>query len=211
VVVRSDFAKENPEVVVAYLKALLEANKQFRDQPEAIATSVEKWTGVEREVVYMFLGPSGLQRLNPTIRQTNLDALKNSVVTLKQLKKLDANVNPDDVTKWTDESYLRQAIQETGLNYEEVAKSDAFVIQGEDAQTKEPIKDPKMAAQLWIKGEEKVMNFASIKNMMLMLQKMKSGGKQASGAIFVHDRNYGWKLFAENSFLYEMVIKFLPF
>jgi len=200
VVVRSDFAKENPEVVVAYLKALLEANKQFRDQPEAIATNVEKWAGVEREVVYMFLGPSGLQRLNPTIRQTNLDALKNSVVTLKQLKKLDVNVNPDDVTKWTDESYLRQAIQETGLNYEEVAKSDTFVIQGEDAQTKEPIKDPKMAAQLWIKGEEKVMNFASIKNMMLMLQKMKSGGKQASGAIFVHDRNYGWKLFAENSF-----------
>jgi NitT/TauT family transport system substrate-binding protein len=200
VVVRSDFAKENPEVVVAYLKALLEANKQFREQPEAIATKVEEWTGVEREVVYMFLGPSGLQRLNPTIRQVNFDALKNSVVTLKQLKKLDASINPNDVEKWADESYLKQAIQETGLNYEQISKSDAFVIQGEDAKTKEPIKDPKMAAQLWIKGEEKVLNFASIKNMMAMLQEMKAGGKKAPGALFVHDQTRGWKLFAENSF-----------
>lgn len=200
VVVRSDFAKANPEVVVAYLKALLEANKQFREQPEAISTQVEAWTGVEREVVYMFLGPSGLQRLNPTIRQVNFDALKNSVITLKQLKKLDDNVNPEDVTQWVDESYLKQAIRETGLNYEEVAKSDAFIIQGADAQTKEPIKDPKLAAQIWIKGEDKVLNFASIKNMMAMLQTMKSGGKKAPGAIFVHDRTHGWKLFAENSF-----------
>ncbi|MBF2026883.1 MAG: ABC transporter substrate-binding protein [Oscillatoriales cyanobacterium C42_A2020_001] len=200
VVVRSDFAQENPEVVVAYLKALLEANKQFRDQPEAIAAKVEEWTGVEREVVYMFLGPSGLQRLNPTIRQANFDALKNSVITLKQLKKLDASINPTEVTKWADESYLKQAIQEMGLNYEEIAKSDTFVIQGEDAQTKEPIKNPKMAAQLWIKGEEKIMNFASIKNMVTKLQEMKADGKKAPGAIFVHDRTHGWKLFAENSF-----------
>jgi NitT/TauT family transport system substrate-binding protein len=200
VLVRSDFAKENPEVVVAYLKALLEANKMFREQPEAIATKVEKWSGVEREVVYMFLGPSGLQRLNPTIGQVNFDALKNSVITLKQLGKLDGSVNPEDVTKWADDSYLRQAMQEMGLNYDEVAKADGFVIGGEDAQTKEPITNPKMAAQIWIKGEDKVMNFASITNMMTMLQTLKADGKKTVGALFVHDQTNGWKLFAENSF-----------
>jgi NitT/TauT family transport system substrate-binding protein len=200
VLVRSDFAKENPEIVVAYLKALLEANKVFREQPEAIATKVEKWCGVEREVVYMFLGPSGLQQINPTIRQVNFEALKNSVVTLKQLGRLDATVNPEDVTKWADDSYLRQAMKEVGLNYDEVANAKDFVISGEDAQTKEPIKDPKMAAQLWLKGNDKVMNFASIKNMMAMSQKLKAEGKQDKGVIFVHDRNHGWKLLAENSF-----------
>jgi NitT/TauT family transport system substrate-binding protein len=200
VLVRSDFAKENPEVVVAYLKALLEANKLFREQPEAIATKVEQWSGVEREVVYMFLGPSGLQRLNPTIGQVNFDALKNSVATLKQLGKLDNSVNPDDVTKWADDSYLRQAMQEMGLQYDEVAKADGFVISGEDAQTKEPIRDPKMAAQIWLKGDDKVMNFASITNMMTMLQTLKADNKKTIGAIFVHDQTTGWKLFAENSF-----------
>lgn len=200
VLVRSDFAKENPEVVVAYLKALLEANKMFREQPEAIATKVEKWSGVEREVVYMFLGPSGLQRLNPTIGQVNFDALKNSVTTLKQLGKLDSSINPEEVAKWADDSYLRQAMKETGLNYDEVAKADGFVIGGEDAQTKEAIKDPKMAAQIWVKGEDKVMNFASISNMMTMLQTLKADEKKVVGALFVHDQATGWKLFAENSF-----------
>lgn len=200
VLVRSDFAKENPEIVVAYLKALLEANKMFREQPEEMATKVEKWSGVEREVVYMFLGPSGLQRLNSTIGQVNFDALKNSVVTLKQLGKLDDSVNPKDVTKWADDSYMRQAMQEMGLNYNEVAKAHEFVIRGEDAQTKEPITDPKMAAQIWVKEEDKVMNFASITNMMTMLQTLKTDGKKAVGALFVHDQTNGLKLFAENSF-----------
>ncbi|MBW4526743.1 MAG: ABC transporter substrate-binding protein [Phormidium tanganyikae FI6-MK23] len=200
VLVRSDFAKENPEVVVAYLKALLEANKMFREQPEAIATKVEQWSGVEREVVYMFLGPSGLQKLNPTIGQVNFDALKNSVVTLKQLGKMDASVNPDDVTKWADDSYLRQAMKEMGLNYDEVAKAEGFTIAGEDAQTKEPINNPKMAAQIWVKGEDKVINFASITNMFTMLKSLKADGKKAVGAMFVHDQTTGWKLFAENSF-----------
>lgn len=200
VVVRSDFAQQYPEVVVGYLKALLVANKMFREQPEAIASKVEKWTGVEREVVYMFIGPSGLQKLDPTIRQVHFDALKNSVVTLKQLGKLDASINPEQVVKWADDSYLKQAMQEMGLNYEQVvASADQFAISGKDAQTGEPINSAKMAAQVWLEGENKVMNFASIQNMMAMLQKFKADGK-ATGAIFVHDRNKGWKLFAENSF-----------
>lgn len=203
VLVRSDFAKENPEIVTAYLKALLTANKMFQEQPEAVATKVEKWSGVEREVVYMFLGPSGLQQLNPAIAQVNFDALKNSVITLKQLGKLDNSVNPEDVTKWADDSYLRQAMQEMGLDYDKVAKAEALVIGGEDAQTNEKIANPKMAAQIWLEGEDKVMNFASINNMMVMLQKLKADGKETKGAIFVHDRDRGWKLFAENSFFVQ--------
>ncbi|SRR5579883_1790897 len=200
VLVRSDFAKENPEIVVAYLKALLEANKMFREQPEAMASKIEKWCGVEREVVYMFLGPSGVQQINPTIRPVNFKALKNSVVTLQRLGRLEANVNPEDVTKWADDSYLRQAMKEVGLNYDEIANAKDFVISGEDAQTKEPIKDPKMAAQLWLKGNDKVMNFTSINNLLTMLQKLKAEHKPDEGVIFVHDRNNGWKLLAQNSF-----------
>jgi len=203
VLVRSDFAKENPEIVTAYLKALLTANKMFQEQPEAVATKVEKWSSVEREVVYMFLGPSGLQQLNPAIAQVNFDALKNSVVTLKQLGKLDDSVNPEDVTKWADDSYLRQAMQEMGLDYDKVAKAKALVVSGKDAQTNEEIANPKMAAQIWLESEDKVMNFASITNMMAMLQKLKADGKDTAGAIFVHDRDRGWKLFAENSFFVQ--------
>ncbi|MBD1859835.1 MULTISPECIES: ABC transporter substrate-binding protein [Leptolyngbya] len=201
VVVRSDFAKQYPEVVVAYMKALLEANKLFREQPEAISAKVEQWAGVEKEVVYMFLGPSGLQRLNPSIQQPNLDALTNSVTTLQQLGRLDATVKPEDVKKFIDNSYLKQAMQEMGMSDQQVAtEAEQFVITGEDAETKQPIQDAKLAAQLWLKGEEKVRNYASIQNMMAALKKLQAEGKQAVSAIFVHDRSNGWKLFAENSF-----------
>lgn len=200
VVVRSDFAEKYPEVVVAYLKALLEANGTFLKQPEEISAEVEKSADVNKEVVYMFLGPSGLQIIDPTIRQVHLNTLKNSVVTLKQLGKLDASVSPDDVTKWVDESYLRQAMKETGVNYDDVIASEKKnVISGNDALTKETITNPKMAAQLWVKGENKIMNFASIQNMVTMLQRLKSNGKNVN-VTFVHDRQNGWKLFADNSF-----------
>lgn len=201
VVVRSDFAKEYPEVVVAYLKAVLEANKMFREQPEAIATKVEQWSGVEKEVVYMFLGPSGLQQSNPAIRPVNLEALTNSVNTLKQLGKLETTVKPEDVTKLADDSYLKQAVQQLGMNYGEmVANADQFFISGEDAETKQPIRDPKQAAQIWVEGKEKVVNFASVKTMIAALAKLQEDGQSTGSTIFVHDHNKGWKLFAENSF-----------
>jgi NitT/TauT family transport system substrate-binding protein len=201
VVVRSDFAKENPEIVVAYLKALLEANKMVREQPEAMSAKVEKWTGIEKEAVYMFLGPNGLQPVNPAILPIHLQALTNSVNTLKQLGKLEASVNPEDLTKLTDDSYLKQAAKELDINYEEmITSAEKFPITGADAETQQAITDPKLAAQIWVKGEDKVRNFASIKNMLTALGKIKAEGKEVGKSVFVHDLNKGWKLFAENSF-----------
>ena len=201
VVVRSDFANDYPEIVIAYLKAVLEANKMFREQPEALATKVGEWSGVEKEVVYMFLGPSGLQQLNPAIRPVHLEALTNSVNTLKQLGKLGANVNPENLTKFADDSYLKQAVQELGMNYDEMVNNvEHFSISGEDAETKQPIQDSKQAAQIWVKGEDKLRNFYSVKSMMTALAKLQKDGQDAASVIFVHDHNKGWKLFAENSF-----------
>lgn len=200
IVVRSDFAQEHSEIVVAYLKAMLEANQTFRDNPEDISAKIEDWSGIEKEVVYMFLGPSGLQPLDPTIREVHLEALKNSIATLTELGKVEREVDPKAVAGWVDEGYLKQAMDEKGLNYNEViASGENYVITGEDALTGEPITEPKLAAQLWIQGEETVTNFASIPNMVKMLGKLKEEGK-AADVMFVHDREKGWKLFAENSY-----------
>ncbi|AFY93379.1 ABC transporter substrate-binding protein [Chamaesiphon minutus] len=201
VVVRSDFAKENPEIVVAYLKALLEANKMVREQPEAMATKMEKWTSVEKEAVYMFLGPNGLQQVSPAILPVHRQALTNSVAMLKQLGKLDAKVNAEELTKLADDSYLKLAAKELGMDYDKMAnKDEKSAITGADAATKQAIGDPKLAAQIWVKGEDKVRNFASIENMIADLKKLKAEGKQTGSTVFVHDRNRGWKLVADNSF-----------
>lgn len=200
ITVRSDFAEEHPEIVVAYLKAMLEANQMFREDPEGISAQIEEWSGVEKEVVYMFLGPSGLQALNPTIGDVQMTALKNSIATLTSLGRIEKPVDPNEVVNWTDESFLRTAMEELGLNYDDVvATAESYEITGKDALTGEAIEDPKRAAQYWVQGEEKVTNFASIANMVKALTALQAEG-QTADAMFVHDHNNGWKLFAENSY-----------
>ncbi|WP_035991695.1 ABC transporter substrate-binding protein [Leptolyngbya sp. KIOST-1] len=200
IVVRTDFAEEHPEIVVAYLKAILEANQMFREDPEGISAQIQEWSGVDKEVVYMFLGPSGLQPLNPTIGEVQVNSLKNSIATLTKLGRLDNPVDPAEVTNWIDESYLLQAMEEMGLDYDEVvATAEGYQISGEDALTGEAITDPKQAAQFWVQGEETVRSFASIGNMVKALVELQAEG-QAANVMFVHDHNNGWKLFAENSY-----------
>lgn len=199
ITVRSDFAEQYPEIVEAYLQAMLEANEMFRENPEEISAQIEEWSGIEKEVVYMFLGPSGLQPINPSIGDIQLEALKNSIATLISLGSIESPVDPEDVTAWVDESFLRQAMENMDLDYDEViAEGENYVITGNDALTDEPIEEPKMAAQLWIQEEPTVTNFASIPNMITKLNELQDEGK-AADVIFVHDRNNGWKLFAENS------------
>jgi len=203
IVVRSDFAQQYPEVVVAYMKAVLEANQMFRATPEAIAAKIQEWSGVEKEVVYMFLGRSGLQTLSPAIEDIHLKALKNSVATLIELGRVDASIKPDSITQWVDDSYLKQAAEEMSINYDKmVAEARDYAIAGNDALTNEPIENSNMAVQLWVQGEEEVMNFASISNMLQMLPKLQEEGKVAN-VLFVHDRENGWKLFAENSYFVQ--------
>ncbi|MEO1070139.1 MAG: ABC transporter substrate-binding protein [Cyanobacteria bacterium J06638_6] len=200
ITVRSDFAEEHPEIVVAYLKAVLEANQTFQADPEGISAQIEEWSGIEKEVVYMFLGPSGLQPLDPTIRDVQVSALKNSIATLTSLGKIENPVDPEEVTSWIDESFLLTAMEEMELDYDEViATAEAYQITGEDALTGEAIEDPKLAAQLWVQDDETVTNYASIANMVKALSALQAEGK-AADVMFVHDFNNGWKLFAENAY-----------
>ena len=57
VVVRTDFAEKYPEVVVAYIKAMIAANAWVRADPKTAAEKIQEWTGINKEVVYIFLGP----------------------------------------------------------------------------------------------------------------------------------------------------------
>ena len=76
IVVRKDFADKYPEFVVAYLKALLDANDWVRKNPALAATRIEEWTKIEKEVAYMFLGPSGVHTLDPSIKPKWIETVK---------------------------------------------------------------------------------------------------------------------------------------
>ena len=200
ITVREDFAKQCPEVVVAFMKSVIQANNKFQKRPEYLSSKIEEWSGIDKEVVYMFLGPSGLQPLTPEIKEVQLLALENSIAVLKSLGKIqDKSIKPSDVRDWIDESYLEAAARDLNTSVEEEsAKGSSYVITGKDSYDKSKIENPKMAAQIWIEGEKKVKNFSGTKNMLLALN-----GKYSSlepSVLFVHDRFNGWKLFAKNAF-----------
>src|SRR3984893_16802653 len=55
VVVRTDFAEKYPQVVVAYMKAIIAANQWLRADPKLASEKIQEWTGISKEVVYIFL------------------------------------------------------------------------------------------------------------------------------------------------------------
>ncbi|MGD8885431.1 MAG: ABC transporter substrate-binding protein, partial [Gammaproteobacteria bacterium] len=76
VVVRKDYAEKYPEVVVAFMKAIITAGDWVREDPVRAATLLEEWTGVEREVQYLYFSNGGALTLDPTIKPKWIEALK---------------------------------------------------------------------------------------------------------------------------------------
>lgn len=130
VVVRTDFAEKYPEVVVGYIKAVIEANDWVRKNPQEAAEKIAKWTGIDKEVVYIFLGPGGIMTMDPTIKPQLVEDAAQDAGVLQKLGRM----KEFDVKAWVNDSYIRQAYKELGLDYEAQVKSLAnYEIAGDDS------------------------------------------------------------------------------
>ncbi|MGV8990683.1 MAG: ABC transporter substrate-binding protein [Thiobacillus sp.] len=195
IVVRKDFADKYPEFVVAYLKALLDANDWVRKNPAAAATKIEEWTRIEKEVAYMFLGPSGIHTLDPTIKPKWITTVKYDHGVLSRMGRVKAF----DADVWGNETYIKQAFKEKGLDYEKQKKSFAgYEISGTDPLCKKPIKNPREAGEVWIEGGG-ITAYSSTACTLAGVKKALSEGKKI-GVAFVFDKTLGIKLFADKAF-----------
>jgi NitT/TauT family transport system substrate-binding protein len=193
--VRKDFAERYPEVVVAYIKALVDANDWVRQNPRVAAEKVEAWTKIEREVVYMFLGPNGIHTLDPTIKPAWIDALKVNYGVLRKMKR----IGELEFSGWVNDKYARQAHAELGLDYEQRLRSLAGdAIRGHDPICKVPIEVPERAGEIWVKGGE-IVPFSSTACTFLGVHSFAAEGKKL-GAVYVIDSVLGIKLFADAAF-----------
>ena len=195
VVVRKDFAAEYPEVVVAYIKALMEANQWLRSDPAAAAAKIEQWTSIEKEVAYLYLGPGGIHTLDPTIKPRWLDTIKIGHDVLTKLNR----VKPLDISAWVNETYVRQAFAELKLDYEAQKQTlSNYEITGNDTLCKMPINQPKEAGEVWVEGMP-VEPHASTVCTLAAIQKLQGAGKTVKVA-YVFDRALGIKVFADKAF-----------
>ncbi len=194
--VADDYAKKYPEIVVAYLRAAIEANRLISEDPEKYSEIIAKETGIEPEVVYLFHGPLGLQTRDFTWKPEYRQALKTSIETLKLLKKTDADL---DVNTFIDDHYLREAFKVSGLDYDAALKNyNKLPLKAKDATTGKTITDFKRVTQIWVDGEPKVRSYASPESAFIDLKKLNQAGKKIR-VVYAQDRNSGIKLFADEA------------
>jgi NitT/TauT family transport system substrate-binding protein len=195
VVVRTDFAEKYPEIVVAYLKAVIAANNWIRSDPKTASEKIQEWTGINKEVVYIFLGPGGNMTTDPTIKPQLIDAAVQDVKVLQNLGRM----KEFDPHKWVDDRYIRQAFAELNLDYDaQLKKLENYEIAGEDSYCKKPISEPRKAGEVWIDGEG-ILPFSSAACTLGAYAEFKQKGKKINVA-YVFDTTRGIKLFADQVF-----------
>lgn len=192
--VRSDFAEKYPELVIAYLRATLEASQLIQENPEELSEKIQDWTGIEAEVVYAFHGPGGIQTRDFTFKPEVVAAITKANDTLKLLKKTDQTI---DVSNFVNDKFIREAAKEAGLDYDARLKDyGAVPFTGNALDTEKPISDPTLAGQIWVKGEPKVRLYSTPEATLNAEKTLKAEGKIIR-VVYVHDRGTGNKLFAD--------------
>ncbi|MBI4972414.1 MAG: ABC transporter substrate-binding protein [Candidatus Omnitrophica bacterium] len=203
VVVEKRFADTHPEIVKAFLNAMLDAGEYMKKNPQELAEKLEKWTGIEKEVQYLYFGPGGILTHDPTFKPDWIRALRYDVIVLKTMGKIvEFNTDP-----WLNDSFLRDVFKERGLDYEaQLKRKDIIHVAGHDKECKADIREPKIAAQIWTKGEI-IQSYSSPLCMMRAYKSKVKAGKKVN-AIYTQDFETGLKLFGDRA--YYLIIKAEP-
>ncbi|WP_234085113.1 ABC transporter substrate-binding protein [Azonexus sp. R2A61] len=194
--VDADYAKKYPEVVVAYLRAVIEADRLATEDPEKISELIQKVTGIEAEVNYLFHGPLGLQTRDATWKPEFRAAANTALKTLRLLKKTDLEF---DANEYIDDSFIRAAYKASGLDYDKRLKDYAkSPLKAKDAKTGQAITDLNQVGQVWIEGEPKVRHYTTPNHALEAAKGAEAAGKKVR-VVYAHDRNTGIKLFAHQA------------
>jgi len=194
--VDADYAEKYPEVVVAYLRAALEANKLLAAEPEKYSELIAKTTGVEASVNYLFHGPLGLQTRDLTWKPEYRKDVATSVETLKLLKRADTDL---DLDVFVNDKFIRAAFKASGLDYDaRLADYAPQPLIANDSATGKPIKDLKRVAEIWLKDEALVRHYAAPETALKALIAFEKQGK-APRAVYAQDRLAGVKLLADKA------------
>lgn len=189
--VNTAFAQKYPEVVTAFLRASIEADRLIAAEPEKYSELIEKHTGIEAPVNYLFHGPLGLQTRDHSFKPEYRQALQTAIDTLRLLRRTDTTLSADALI---DERFIRTAYQQSGLNYDAQLKNTAKApLKANDALTGKAISDTARLAGIWVKDEGKVRHYASIENALKDLAQLEKAGKSAR-AVYVHDLIHRIKL-----------------
>ncbi|KRR02269.1 nitrate ABC transporter substrate-binding protein [Bradyrhizobium jicamae] len=194
--VDAEYADKYPEIVVAYLRAALEADRLIAEEPEKYSELITKVTGIEAEVAYLFHGPLGLQTRSVAWKPEYRQAIATSIKTLRHLKRADSDL---DINQFVTDKFIRIALSQVGRDYDAELKDYAQLpLKAKDATTGTDITDFGRVAQIWVKDEPKLRHFSSPENALKALAGLEKEGK-AIRVVYAQDRDSGIKLFANQA------------
>lgn len=184
VVVREDFAKQHPEIVVAFLKAVYDAGDWIRSNPTEAVDFMEKWTGVEKEVLYIYFSKGGHLTLDPSIKDKWVDALKFDHTVLVREKA----IPPLDFNAWITEDYVKKAYAELGKDYA-----------AEKASIVDPVMENKgLPREIW-HARDGILTYADHASFLKAVATFRATGAKLN-ATYVYDQETGLKLFGKTAF-----------
>jgi NitT/TauT family transport system substrate-binding protein len=183
-VVRQDFAQKYPEIVVAFIEAIYDAGKWVEADPMAATEAMEKWTGVEKEVLYLYFSHGGLLTLDPTLKPQWIDALKFDQAVLAK-----ADLSPPlDFKQWVDDSFIHQAYAAMGVDYDK-----------ELGQVVDPaVANKAMPNEVW-HARDGIKTYAGLKEFLKAVAGFEGTGAKLN-ATYVYDYNTGLKMFGKSGF-----------
>lgn len=182
-VVRKDFADKYPEVVEGYLTATLEAQQWIQDDPMEAAVKVSEWTGVEKEVLYLYFSQGGITTFEASVKPQWVDALEYDHALLQR----EVGIPDLDFGRWVDDSYLRNAYQTMDMDY------DALVGSVVETQPDHPDLKP---AEIWF-SDKGIVTYDSVADMLAAA----ADASDTVNATYVYDNLSGLKLFGKAAYL----------
>ena len=195
-VVRKDFAEQYPEIVQAYVNATMEAQAWITKDPLNAAIKVSEWTGIEKEVLYLYFSKGGISTFEGSIKPQWVEALKYDHGLLAKEKE----IPPLDFDKWIDPTFVKKGFELAGKSYDSAAAS---VVSPKPEDAALP------AAEVWFE-EGGVKSFPSIKEAAAAVKTATKGGKKVF-ASYVYDKATGLKLFGHVAFYVEAGGKLVAF
>lgn len=113
IVCRSQFIKENPKFVIAYLHDLVIANHWFNTEPENAVRVLSKLTGASQAQIAQFYDLASGNRIDPTLKPQWSWLLK----TLNRRLEGKYGISLFDVDFWIDDYFLRLVYSLLDLDY----------------------------------------------------------------------------------------------
>lgn len=190
VVLREQYAEEQPGVTDAFLRAQIRATEYLHENPLEAATTVAAVTGLDVEVVYLFNGPGGIVTFDPTIKEPLVAALDVALPFLTDLGSL----TEIDVDEFTDDSYLQTVY---GDSYAEDAESteNPAAITGTDEVCGVEVDDPATASEAWFEGQDTTVPAAT----PTCLLQLVADSDDALRVGYVPDAATGTRMFASTA------------